>query len=106
MNMSLDERVTAGLNGLVQIERLLVAQNERNWIRGIRAAIAELRNEDGSINIDGLSKARSIYRTMMLGGRGFAEYYIWGNDEDARLAANSELDKLRERLWSLFDSEE
>ena len=106
MNMSVDERAAAGLEGLERLERLLNAQNEQNWVRGIRAALAELRKQDGSVNTAGFANARSIYRTMTTGGRGFSEYFIWNTDEEARLSANSELDHLRERLWSLFSSEE
>ncbi len=36
---------------------------------------------------------------MVAGGRGFAEYNIWIDDYDQRIAANYELDAIREELW-------
>lgn len=36
---------------------------------------------------------------MVAGGRGFAEYNIWIGDYDQRIAANYELDAIREELW-------
>lgn len=69
-----------------------MAQGDRNWIRGIENALAEwdAGNHD---------QARSIYRSMVAGGRGFAEYNIWTDDYDQRIAANYELDAIREELW-------
>ncbi|WP_394663885.1 hypothetical protein [uncultured Sphingomonas sp.] len=71
---------------------ILVAQGDGNWIRGIENALAEwdAGNHD---------QARSIYRSMVAGGRGFAEYNIWIDDYDQRIAANYELDAIREELW-------
>ncbi|MDR0782054.1 MAG: hypothetical protein LBF16_15445 [Pseudomonadales bacterium] len=91
---------------LEQLESVLNAQNERNWLRGIRTAIAELKRPDGSVDTTGFENARSIYLTMTAGGRGFSEYFIWDNDENTRLSANSKLDQIRECLWSLFRSED
>ena len=88
---------------LVDLRQILVDQGEANWRRGIEAAIGELSNSDGSLNASGFGAARSIYNTMMAGGRGFAEYYISKASEDERIAANDVLDDLRSKTWSVFD---
>ncbi|MFY4008269.1 hypothetical protein EUC41_30005 [Achromobacter denitrificans] len=103
MNDSIEARAATGLALLEQLERLLNAQNERNWLRGVRAAIAELRQPDSSANAAGFENARSIYLSMTSGGRGFSEYFIWDSDEDTRLSANSKLDQIRKSLWLLFN---
>jgi len=66
------------------------------------AARRELTNENGCIVEDGHDAARSIYGEMTKGGRGFAEYFIWSNDEDKRIRANEKLDYLRVEIWKLF----
>lgn len=71
---------------------ILAAQGDRNWIRGIESALAKW--EAGN-----LDEACSIYRSMVAGGRGFAEYNIWIDDYDQRIAANQGLDAIRDELW-------
>ena len=88
---------------LLELRSLLKEHRELNWIRGIEAAIGELTLDDGTINESGIDHARSIYKTMNEGGRGFAEYFVWLDKEDERIAANRNLDSLRISLWSAID---
>lgn len=88
---------------LIALRALLESASENNWRRGIDAAIGELTHADGSLNILGYDNARSIFKTMTSGGRGFAEYYVWKDSEDQRIAVNRELDDLRLKIWEVFD---
>jgi len=106
MKESLEKRAATGLALLEELEGLLIAQNERNYIRGIRAVIAELRQPDGSVDVAGFENARSSYLHMTSGGRRFAEYCVWDDDYDTRRLANSRLDQIRHQLWWLFSSED
>ncbi|WP_025318728.1 hypothetical protein [Granulibacter bethesdensis] len=104
MKEIVDKRAATVLVLLEELESILNAKNERNWLRGIQAAIAELQKKEGRADSEGFENARSIYLTMIAGGRGFSEYFIWDNDEDGRFAANAKLDQIRERLWVLFNA--
>lgn len=81
---------------------LLDEQKERNWSRGIRAALRELSGISGTVNADGFENAQSIYHAMVTGGRGFAEYYVWSESEVDRIEANKRLDNLRSKIWNIF----
>lgn len=94
--------IEEALRLLTELRSLLEKEGDVNWRRGIEAAIHQLSNEDGTLNAAGLENARSIFKTMTAGGRGFAEYYIWKNDEDARIAANKRLDDLRAKTWAML----
>lgn len=88
---------------LLELHAVLKENDETNWRHGIDAAIGELLHEGGAVNKAGFENARSIYKTMNEGGRGFAEYFVWSDDEDARIAANKKLDELRTKAWESFD---
>ncbi|MDQ5877871.1 MAG: hypothetical protein QG638_603 [Pseudomonadota bacterium] len=88
---------------LLELDLILDEHHEANWIRGVKAAIGELTCDDGTLNEGGFDSARSIYKTMNQGGRAFAEYFVWLDDEDDRIAANKNLDNLRARLWNAFN---
>ena len=99
-----EKRATEALRVLSEMLAILDVQQESNWRRGIKAALAELTNEDGTVKPTGFENAGSIYRTMTSGGRGFAEYFIADDNERQRIAANRRLDELRDAAWSLFGS--
>jgi len=83
---------------------VLESQQEKNWYRGIKAAITELTDINGQVISSGFDNARSIYNTMTSGGRGFSEYFVWMEDEEKRIQINQELDRLRSEIWELFNN--
>ncbi|WP_290931261.1 hypothetical protein [Hyphomonas sp.] len=83
---------------LSRLHDMLVEQGERNWIRGVEAARSELASGTDV----GYENAKSIYFTMVKGGRGFAEYNVWDDDEEIRIRTNRSLDEIREALWQIF----
>jgi len=95
------EEVRTYLNELLA---LLEGEKEGNWSRGIRAACHELVSSEACIAEAGFENARSIFNTMMAGGRGFAEYYVWVEDEGERMRRNKALDELRRKIWEIFNS--
>jgi type I site-specific restriction-modification system R (restriction) subunit len=88
---------------LIELLSILEAQNDRNWSRGIKAAVQEFVDSNGSDTATGFENARSIYNTMTAGGRGFSEYFIWNDNEEERIQANKRLDDLRARIWKMFN---
>lgn len=88
---------------LFELLAILEMQNERNWSRGIKAVTQELDDLEGRSTTSGFENARSIYKTMTAGGRGFAEYFIWSDNEDERIQVNKRLDDLRTKIWKLFN---
>jgi len=101
--METPDKIKEFLRKLAAIRNILQNEGEANWRQGIDAAISELLDPDGNLNLSGYENARSIYRSMVTGGRGFAEYYIWKNKEEDRIAANEELDMLRADVWRLME---
>lgn len=82
---------------LAELEAVLRKQGEKNWIRGVVAARQALEESDG------LEQVRSIYATMNQGVGSFADYNVWHDDFDTRQKINSELDRLRTRLWGALN---
>lgn len=101
--MTTIEQAEAVRKSLIELLAILDAEGEGNWRRGIKAAVSELTDAAGAINLVGFDNARSIYNTMTAGGRGFSEYFIWVADEEQRLKKNRVLDDLRLRIWTLFN---
>lgn len=81
---------------LTELHELLKSQGEHNWIRGINGALE-------FISLGDIESARSIYRSMTHGGRGFSEYNVWDDDDQVRLDENRRLDELRRELSSIFE---
>ena len=88
---------------LLELRSLLEEYHESNWIRGIEAAIGELSRDSETLSEIDVRNARSIYKTMNEGGRGFAENFVWLSNEDDRIAVNKKLDVARAKLWKAFD---
>lgn len=102
ISSDLHEKGRRAVELLQEVRQILVLEGERDWIRGISAALLELRDEDGGIKPEGFDRAASIYRSMTTGGRGFAEYFIWSPDSAERISRNKELDAFRDSLWDIF----
>ncbi|MDM0076976.1 hypothetical protein QTH90_21380 [Variovorax sp. J2P1-59] len=81
---------------LRQLESLLRARGEQNWLRGVTAARAALASAEG------MEDARSIYASMNRGAGSFADYNVWGEDFDERVELNQPLDRIRADLWQRF----
>lgn len=86
------------LSLLEKARKILAAQGDRNWIRGIENALAEW-------DAGNYDQARSIYRSMVVGRRGFAEHNIWIDDYDQRIVANQKLDAIRDELWRTINGD-
>lgn len=84
---------------LSNLHECLSRTGETNWIRGVSAALREI----DTLTDEGFANARSIYHTMMEGGRGFAEYFVWEEDVSRRIKANKEIDGIRTELWEIFE---
>lgn len=84
---------------LTKLHGILAEQGETNWIRGVSAALSELSSHSEI----GFENAKSIYRTMVEGGRGFSEYFFWNDEDDVRMDSNKCIDEIRSELWSIFD---
>ena len=81
---------------LRQLEVLLLAHGEKNWLRGVTAVREALASSAG------LDEARSIYVSMNSGAGSFADYNVWADDFDERVKLNRPLDHLRTELWKQF----
>jgi len=101
--MNQQNKTNAIRNCLIDLQKIIEQQDDNEWLKGIKATINSLTNRDGSVSFAGFQDAKSIYKTMTEGGRGFSEYNIWSEDESERLCINKELDHIRSKLWVLFD---
>lgn len=89
---------------LLEVRQLLRNAGESNWINGIEAALRCLVDGDGIVDQSGFEDARSIYRTMVIGGRGFAEFnFSVGKSLEDANELNRQLDEAGQKLWKLFD---
>jgi hypothetical protein len=95
------DKVEYALRLLTDLHELLEKQNTKNWVGGIRTAIAEL--EDDGVDREGFENARRAYRAMTNGGRGLAEYNIWSPNYTERIKLNERLDEIRRELEKVFD---
>lgn len=84
---------------LSELEKILEKEKETNWSRGIKAALSHIKagTEDDYL------LAKSIYKTMCVGGAGFMEYYIKRDSFEEQRIANTKLESMRDRLWDLFN---
>lgn len=100
----IDGSMMEALQLLRRLAEILEAEGEQNWIRGIRAAIAEGNaGEEGSKEKAlALENMSSIYRSMHQGPGSFGDYFIWREDADERKEANREFEAVAKRLWNLL----
>lgn len=80
----------------------LEADGERNWTRGLRAALAPAADAELS-DSDALRDMASVYRSMHQGAGGFGDALVWRDDFDERVRVNAPLDAARDRLWALLE---
>lgn len=101
---NLNQNFDISLDLLCQLEALLKAEGESNWIRGVRAAIiAGKSRKDGSVTEeDAFQEMASTYRSLYGGAGSFSDYFIWREDLEERQEANKKFDKITNQLWSLL----
>ena len=103
--MNLNQKQAEEAYSLIsELLAILRTENEKNWSRGLEAVARELREPTEGCIQERFADARSIYNTMIAGGRGFSEYYICEEGEDKRIQLNMRLDELREKAWAIFNS--
>ena len=100
----LHELLTETLTLLRRMEEILALEGERNWIRGIGAAIAEGEavEKGGDDAVVVFDRMASTYRSMVEGPGGFGDYFIWREDLKERRRANEEFKAISEKLWALL----
>jgi hypothetical protein len=87
-----------------ELERLLDAENESNWIRGVRIICHTLKDDKSKSDSKKLDEVKQTYMSMCRGVGSFSDYYIHRDDFDERVQRNLKLDKIRNRLWYIFSS--
>lgn len=102
--MATTEQTKEAYDLLIRMLAILRSQNERNWIRGIKATLAHLTDEDGNLDPTEFHLARSTYRTMTIGGRNFSEYCVYLDNKTEHERINREIEDLQARLWTVFDA--
>jgi hypothetical protein len=96
------------MSSIVEIQRLLkeilsmmVADGEKNWIKGIKAALdtcnAYLNNN--LKEIEALDEIRSLIKGMYGGAGSFSDYILWHDDPAERQRLNERFDLLTNELW-------
>jgi hypothetical protein len=84
--------LTTAIRLAANLQALLLAHGERNWVRGIKEVGAFLEAGD-------TARAASTYKSMLAGNGSFSDYYIHAEGLDERRRLNGSLDQLRDQLW-------
>lgn len=100
--MTSKDRNEVAIKLLELIQSFLIRHEESNWIRGISAALSELKENNRATKAEKFNSAKSIYLTMIAGGGGFSEYYVADVDGVGNKKENTELSNLRKEIWILF----
>ena len=91
------------LNLLRDLEKILNEEGGQNWLRGIEATrlVGEqfVGIED---DVKALVEMSSIYRGMHSGPSGFDDFFIWRESAADRVAANQELNRIKDELWEIL----
>lgn len=82
---------------LVELRTLLVGHGERNWLRGVEAALGEI---DSGAGVEG---ARSIWQGMNGGAGSFSDLYLDSPEPAVRREANERLGRIAGALWRELD---
>lgn len=80
---------------LIALRNILENEGETNWSRGVKTALTHI--EAGTE--EEYLLAKSVYKTMCHGGRGFMEYYI----KETGTSKNDVLDNARDKLFDIFE---
>ena len=98
-----DEKIDELMRLFLELYKLMKADGENNWIRGISGCLYELENGK-ACEPDGLERARDIYRSMNKGNGSFSDYYIWRDDFQQRKEINDELDVIKSCIEEIFNN--
>lgn len=90
-----------------ELKKIMIRENENNWIRGVNLIIEALTPPDyggkGSAD-EAIKYVEATYRNMVSGNGSFSDFFIWRDDFDEREKANKRLDSVRADIWNLIDS--
>jgi len=100
----IDDKLKKCLEILRLIERIMEKEGEKNWIRGMRAAIAagESSQTCAKSSEEAYSEMASIYRSMYQGPAGYGDFFIWRENFQERQKVNLEFRALFDSLWKLL----
>ena len=105
-NQNSDSREDTKLVLLAKCEELieiLEAEEETNWVRGLRAAVSELR-ETPEPTRNSWDRAISILNTMYGAKGGISDVFIWRDNPQERREANVDLSRIRKEIWEIVSS--
>lgn len=86
------------------LAEIVTLESEGNWLPGLEAILDRLpptKNAAESLELR-LQEVKSIFITMSTGQGSFADFFIWVDDFDQRVVANTELEKLKSSIWKLL----
>lgn len=101
MKKTVVDMVTNIIGLLAELEDVMKAEGERNFIRGVNGCMDLLSNIDELAMSEIKGKcldAISIYYTMANARGGLGDFFIWRDSLDDRVAANSRLKVLIKKL--------
>jgi hypothetical protein len=88
-----------------RLRNVLVAEQEKNWSRGIDLIVDALMppfSDDEEVDA-AIRYAHQTFRSMLAGAGSFSDFFIWREDFDERVEANASFDRLKEDIFSTFD---
>lgn len=102
------ELINRAVGALARMEKIMDSEGEKNFIQGIRAAIAIGRSHVNSPGREEeiLEEMRSLYRTMVRARGGIEEFFIWREALEERVEVNKDLDLLKTELWQMLGDSE
>jgi hypothetical protein len=82
------------------IASVLASQNENNWIRGVKVALAHAE-DDRLTDAEALKMAAVTYQNMF-GPGGFGDFFVWRDTVEQRIEANRGYMAAKDELWKLL----
>jgi len=94
------------LNEFEELKKILIKENEKNWVRGILAIIEKIEralSKDEALSNEYLEEACNIWKIMEQGNGSFSDFYIWRDDLKERKKANNELVSVKNNIWLIVN---
>ena len=102
--MNVAKTYDRGVELFDELRKLLDAEGETNWIRGVKSAIASLKCDDNdSAKEAALKDACSVFESMHGGAGSFSDFCIWRDDFDERKRANEVFSRLCDEIWQVVE---